>query len=125
LRDFTVLKRRNFDRLLLRVYPALQDRAIFGSDPWQSYCVVHSNRNRCLGGKINLFPFPRQDVRGATDQPYTETARHVTENGPGQSAAAGSNRSGEHVTLDVVLGLNYLAFFDLDVLPGLSNLVSG
>jgi hypothetical protein len=49
-------------------------------------------------------------------RPYTETARHVTENGPGQSAAAGSNRSGKFPNDPCVL---VCAMFDL-----LSGLIS-
>lgn len=64
---------------LLCLYAAWRESAIVGGDPRKSYGVIHSNCNRCLGEEIHLFPFSRQNVGGASDQPDTETARHMTE----------------------------------------------
>src|ERR1700730_10016802 len=111
-------------RALLHVRPALCKSAIFGDDPRQGHGVVHADVNDGLGRELHLFPFARQNVGGAPNQPYAETASHVAEDSADQSASAGSNGPGKDIALDVVLGFDHLALINPNVLPGLPRFVS-
>src|ERR1700674_1968844 len=82
---------RQTKRALLRVSSALCKSAIFGDDPRQGHGVVHADINDGLRRELHFFPFARQNVRAAPNQPYPETAGHMTEDCADQSASAGSN----------------------------------
>src|ERR1700680_2234999 len=66
-------------RTLLHVRPALCKSAIFRDDPRQGHGGVHADINDGLHRELHFFPFARQNVRGAPNQPYAETASYVTE----------------------------------------------
>src|SRR6266853_1193460 len=107
---------------LLRVRLALCESPIIGSDPRQIHSVVHPDRNDGLCREVHFIPFAGHDVGGASDQPYAETPRYMTEDGPDQCSSTGSDGFGQDVALDIMLGFDHPPLIDLDVFPGLPRL---
>ena len=73
-----------------------------------------------MRGKFEILALARHDVNGAAGKAQAEAACDVAEDRADESAASGPDGGADDVALDVVLFLNDLALFNLDVFAALA-----